>query len=211
MPGNPGTPEEKKPQGLLRDLLPPSVSVMSNYCSGESTPGGCHGNSTTLIRLFESIRQESHRDREESRRDREEVREQLGRIELLLEDVARKAGLNPPGEGPPGHPSPGHRAPPPQLPQATAVMAVPLPPPPLLNCGQPPPPPPPCPPPLSAASKGRSLAEQLQGAKLKKQAPPGAAAPSAKAEPAAGKTPPMMDFASELQSRIKTRSNNSCK
>ena len=121
-----------------------------------------------------------------------------------------------------------HPVPPPPPPQQHHMgNAMPPPPPPAPMAGGPPPPPPPmsggagvgggsrgappppppCPPPSSSRSAGKTLAEQLQDAKLKKQAAAGGRAGNsgAKAEPAA-KAPPRLDFASELQNRIKTRS-----
>lgn len=69
--------------------------------------------------------------------------------------------------------------------------------------GAPPPPPPP-PAPGNAVKAGGSLAEQLQAAKLRKnQVASEGKAPTASA---AAPTSPSLDFASELQNRIRKRS-----
>ena len=186
-----------------------------------------------LMKVLDGMRQEGRAGREELRQKITRVEDLLTQVLSKQEEILSKMGTTshfehsapptprnipspipvpacPPVAPPltPGPPPPSSSlnlpAPPPPPPAGAGGPAPPPPPgPPVPGSGPPPPPPPPMAPPSGGAAN--SLAAQLAGAKLKKSGGQNgeAGGQSAPVKSAA----PKLDFASELQQRMKKMSN----
>ena len=224
-----------QPTGKRRHSQKRSEATLRRSSSRHETSAYDEGSS--LVKAMEAIRQSGQRDKQDLSDKIDSLQNQVGEIldllkqqNQLLEELKNRETVIPvpavfashhspmpttnltPAVPVSAPPSPQHvhptGCPPPPPPPPPCTLSAPPPPPPLMS-GAPPPPPPPMPAKAAATpNKPKTLAEQLAEAKMKKESNGSAHIPETGQVSEAPKSKPKIDFSTELQNRIKKRTNN---
>ena len=226
--------DEERPLQRVNQFQPSSSSKRRNSSkkndtlkrinskSHDDTVTNSSTSNASMVKMIETLRQSSQRDKQQlsdkidSLQNRlDEVLSLLTAQNALLHDIKNREQVIPapttfsnlPPAPPPtvcNKPANLGLPPPPPPPSNHAPSFSQAPPPPPIQGGGPPPPPPPPPAPKSTETRGKTLAEQLAEAKLKKEF----GKSSNSAPEVVPKAMGTIDFSTELQNRIKKRTGN---